>query len=61
MLLAASRPVEAGQYTFSARQIGRLSLLARRNSASTLYYRVRGADAQGLFVTYSQAMTTPAP
>ena len=60
-VILPSRPLTDNTYTFKAREVRRLRILAGRNSASTLYYRIRGMDAQRRFFCYSPGKSTAAP
>jgi len=60
-VIVPPRGVEANSYEFSALDVRRLALLARRHSASTLYWRIRGETADRRFTTTSESKTTPAP
>ncbi|MHC4715226.1 MAG: hypothetical protein ACYTAN_18480, partial [Planctomycetota bacterium] len=55
------RGVGGSEYAFSDRDLRRIALLATRNSAATLYWRVRGETSDRQFFTTSANLTTPAP
>jgi len=48
-------------YTFSALDLRRLALLARRNEVTTLHWRILGMTRDRQFTAVSQSKTTPAP
>jgi hypothetical protein len=56
-----TKPVTGASYALEPSDVARLAALAKRTAVTTLYYRVRGEDADGAFVTYSDAQTTAAP
>ncbi len=60
-LRVPSRPVSDQEYQLSAKQKQVLLNFAARNSVDTLYYRIRGEDAERAFMTYSDASTTAVP
>jgi len=60
-VLVPPRAIAASEYKFSAADLRRIGLLAKRNSAATLYYRIRGEDADRQFTAYSAGQSTAAP
>ncbi|MHC4713082.1 MAG: hypothetical protein ACYTAN_07405, partial [Planctomycetota bacterium] len=60
-VLVPARGVAVEEYTFSTADLRRISVLASRNSAVTLYYRIRGEDADRQFTAFSPAQSTAAP
>ena len=48
-------------YTLKPREKARLLNFAARNALATLYWRVRGEDAQKAFITYSDSDTAAVP
>ena len=53
--------LSADQYTLSSREVTRLRTLAQRNGVTTLYYRIRGDDADKAFMCFSEPQQTSAP
>jgi hypothetical protein len=49
-----SRPVLGVSLTIDETTLGRIELFAARYSATSLFYRVRGADADGVFKSWSE-------
>jgi hypothetical protein len=60
-LRAPSRPVTGTSLVINEAAARRLALLAERNGTATLFYRIRGEDADRAFVTFSPAQQTAAP
>ena len=52
---------EALNYAFTPADLSRLATLAQRNSASTLYYRIRAEDSQKQFFTHSYHQSSICP
>lgn len=55
------KPVTGASYVLTASDVARLGRLAAKNGVTTLYYRVRGEDAERAFLAYSEAKTVTIP
>jgi hypothetical protein len=60
-LKVPTRAVTVTTYPFSEAEVTKLAGFARANGVTTLYYRVRGQDADSSFLGASPAKTTPVP
>jgi len=60
-LTLPAQSISGSSYGFSSAEVTNLKRFAQRNGVTTLYYRVRGEDADKAFVAYSQAKAATAP
>jgi hypothetical protein len=60
-LAIPSSSITATSYTFTPSDTKTLTSFASKNKVTTLYYRIRGEDAQKAFVTRSSAQTMSVP
>lgn len=56
-----TRPVTGDSLVINEAAARRLRLLAQRNNTATIFYRIRGEDANRAFVTFSPVRQTAAP
>ena len=60
-LKVPTKAIAATSYNFTAAEVTKLATFAARSGVASLYYRVRGQDADGCFSGVSGAKTTAVP